>query len=47
VWQSLLHLWCYRKTYSIEVTVVIFQNKSPEKGLPVFEDGTIVPKMMG
>jgi hypothetical protein len=47
VWQSLPHIWRYRKTYSIEVTDFIFQNKSPAKGLHVFDDGTTVPKMMG
>jgi hypothetical protein len=33
--------------YSNEVTDVIFQNKSPARGLYVFDDGTIIPKTMG
>jgi hypothetical protein len=37
----------YRKTYLNEVTDVNFQDKSPAEGLPVFDDGTILPKTMG
>jgi hypothetical protein len=37
----------YMKTYPNEVTDVNFQDQSPAEGLPVFDDGTIVPKTMG
>jgi hypothetical protein len=45
--QSLRKILRYRKTYRIEVTYVNFQDNHPTEGLPVFDDGTILPKTMG
>jgi hypothetical protein len=36
----------YRKTYRIEVTYVNFQDNDPTEGLTVFDEGTIIPKMI-
>ena len=45
--QSLQNIPRYRKTYPNEVPDVKFQDKSPAEGLPVFDNGTILPKLMG
>jgi hypothetical protein len=36
----------YRKAYSIKVIDVNFEDKSPAEGLPAFDNGTILPKMI-
>jgi hypothetical protein len=45
--QSLRKVLRYRKAYRIEVTDVNFKDSCPTEGLPVFDDGTLVPKTMG
>ena len=45
--QSLPSILTYRKTHSIEVTDVNFEDKCLAEGLSVFDDQTILPKMMG
>jgi hypothetical protein len=45
--QSLRKVFRYRKAYCIEVTDVNFKDSPPTEGLPVFDNGMLVPKMMG